>query len=173
MSHYRTRPMRPDDLDRVMEIEEQSFPTPWPASAYRYEIEHNTAATYVVLENSEPAGQASIFGYAGFWRIVDEAHISTIAVDPRHRGRGLGKLLLLLVIRQAELEGADCVTLEVRRSNLVAQALYRRCGFRRTGIRVGYYSDTREDAFILTSPSLRDSTYRALLEELEAELVAG
>lgn len=173
MTPYRFRPMSREDLGQVLEIERASFPTPWPASAYRYEIEHNNAATYVVMEPAQPPqDEAEILGYAGFWLIVDEAHISTIAISPRHRSRGLGLLLLLEVIRHATGLGAAMVTLEVRRSNLVAQALYWKCGFQQTGVRRAYYSDTREDALILATPPLSDPTYQARLDDLRVEIEA-
>lgn len=187
MTPYHCRAMSREDLGQVLEIERASFPNPWPASAYRYEMEHNSAATYIVLRrvgeperppSASPQGSAPIpedgpiLGYAGFWLILDEAHISTIAIAPYERGRGLALLLLLEVIRRAAELEAQLVTLEVRRSNRVAQTLYHKCGFQQTGIRRGYYSDNREDALILASPPLSDPGYQDHLQRLQAEMEA-
>ena len=89
-------------------------------------------------------------GYAGFWLIVDEAHIGTIAVHPLWRQRGLGEKLLVTLLRQARELGAVLATLEVRPGNQAAQRLYRRHGFAEVGQRKRYYQDNGEDALLLT-----------------------
>ncbi len=121
--------------------------------------------------------QVSIIGFAGLWLMVDEAHITTIAVHPDYRGRGLGELELASLIDIAIQIGAKWVTLEVRVSNYVAQNLYRKYGFREAGMRRRYYSDNQEDALImwteeLSSPDFKERFQRlksALLRRLEAE----
>ena len=163
-----------------MEIERAAFPAPWPASAYHHELTQNDLSTYLVLrprddgveETSWPrrvgrrlarvAGRAApLLGYGGFWMIVDEAHISTLAVHPEWRGRGLGELLLVAMVEAAMLRGALEATLEVRASNEVAQGLYRKHGFAQVGLRKGYYTDNREDALIMTTPRLDDPRFAA------------
>ena len=102
-----------------------------------------------------------LLAYGGFWMIVDEAHISTLAVHPEWRGRGLGELLLVSLIEAALLRGAAEATLEVRVSNEVAQSLYRKHDFVQVGRRKGYYTDNREDALIMTTPRLDDPRFVA------------
>lgn len=93
-------------------------------------------------------------GYAGLWLMVDEAHITTIAVRPHLRGRGLGELLMVALADRAIAAGADRMTLEVRASNFEAQAVYRKFGFKEEGVRRRYYSDNNEDALIMWSEPL-------------------
>jgi ribosomal-protein-alanine N-acetyltransferase len=121
--------------------------------------------------------QASIIGFAGLWLMVDEAHITTIAIHPDYRGKGLGELELASLVDIAYQIGARWVTLEVRVSNYVAQNLYRKYGFREAGMRHRYYSDNQEDALIMWTEELSSPAYKerfhqlktALLQRLEAE----
>jgi ribosomal-protein-alanine N-acetyltransferase len=170
--------MRPGDIRQVMPIEKASFPAPWPASAYRYELNKNHLSNYLVLRTDGDADtQARVVAYGGFWLIVDEGHISTLAVDPAWRGRGLGEWMLMILIETAILRGARELTLEVRVSNRVAQGLYRKYGFVQVGLRKGYYQDNHEDALIMTTPRVDDrgfqQRYRALVEALHARLVGA
>lgn len=146
---YALRPMRLDDLEAVMAIEERSFPTPWPAEGYRRELTVNEQAHYYVLAR-ETAGEWPLIGFAGHWLVAGEAHVSIIAVDPTWRGRGLGELLLLNLLLVALEQGATLATLEVRCQNQVARALYEKYQFEVVGRRPGYYSDTGEDAILMT-----------------------
>ena len=182
---YVVEPMQISDIPEVMRIEHQSFSTPWSANAYAYELRMNRRAHYFVVrprasltELPEPNGwwgglrrlffrrrrRGRVLGYGGFWKVVDEAHISTIAVHPRMRRRGLGELLMVHMIEEAIALGAAFVTLEVRVSNVGAQRLYEKYGFERVGRRKEYYSDNREDAWIMTAPDIQTLAYRALLE---------
>lgn len=137
-------PMKKNHLSRVLEIERVSFPTPWSRDTYLNEIRDNQLAHYYVcLLNNK------VIGYAGMWLIIDEAHVTTIAVEPTFRGKQLGKVLLTELLARAMIMGADKATLEVRPSNQVAQSLYKRMGFVPAGLRRGYYSDTQEDAIIM------------------------
>jgi ribosomal-protein-alanine N-acetyltransferase len=111
-----------------------------------------------------------IIGYAGMWIMVDEAHITTIAVRSTWRGKGLGELLLASLIAEAGEAGADRVTLEVRVTNETAQNLYRKYGFRQEGLRRRYYSDNNEDAYIMTTDSIRTLPYRDLFRSLVERL---
>jgi ribosomal-protein-alanine N-acetyltransferase len=105
-----------------------------------------------------------VVGYAGLWMMVNEAHVTTIAVAPDYQGRGLGELLLLSLIDKGIELGAYCVTLEVRVSNFVAQSLYRKYTFRETGLRRRYYSDNGEDAHIMTTDDVESPHFRDILE---------
>jgi ribosomal-protein-alanine N-acetyltransferase len=115
---------------------------------------------------------ASIVGFAGLWLTLDEAHVTTIAVHPDHRGRGLGELLLVSLIDIAYDIGARFMTLEVRVSNRVAQNLYRKYGFEGRGIRRRYYSDNHEDALIMRTSELASPSYRRRFMELKTALMA-
>jgi ribosomal-protein-alanine N-acetyltransferase len=170
--------MRSSDVRQVMPIEKASFPAPWPASAYRYELNKNDLSNYLVLRTQGDAGAgARVVAYGGFWLIVDEGHISTLAVDPAWRGRSLGEWMLVILVETAILRGAGEVTLEVRASNHVAQALYRKYGFVQVGLRRGYYHDNHEDALIMTTPRVDDRAfqqrYQALVEALHARLTGA
>ena len=115
-------------------------------------------------------GTASIIGFAGMWLAFDEAHITTIGVDPAQRGLGLGELLLLCMFDEAVARGANWLTLEVRVTNAAAQALYRKYGFTAHGTRKRYYSDNNEDALIMWSPALGEPQYRADVESRRTSL---
>ena len=137
------RPMREGDVDRIAALEVICFRTPWPRNAIAGELK-NSAAHYLVCER---AGQ--VIAYAGMWIILDEAHITNVAVDPDFRREGLGRRMMLCMMRTALLFGAREMTLEVRASNAPAQSLYFGLGFENAGERRGYYVDTGESAFIL------------------------
>lgn len=153
--------MQVDDIERVMPIENAAFPAPWPASAYRYELTRNKLSSYLVLQpqTQSPLRHRQILAYGGFWVILDEGHISTIAVHPEWRGHGLGEWMLVALIDAAILRGAEELTLEVRVSNYVAQSLYRKYAFAEVGRRKRYYHDNNEDALIMTTPRVSDRTF--------------
>ena len=154
-------PMAVQDIPRVLEIERESFRTPWPTDAYTHELKENRLATYIVAKLEE-----HLVGYAGMWVILDEAHITTIAVEPAFRGQHVGERLLIGLIEAAMERGARWMTLEVRRSNLSAQSLYRKYGFRDIGTRKGYYSDNREDAIVMWTGNLRERDFQERLRQL-------
>ncbi len=187
MGPFIVQPMVWQDVSEVMAIERLSFPLPWPKHAYRYELEENDLSHYIVVRERaretaqerparwwhrfwSPRRTAPVLGYGGFWMMAGEAHVSTLAVHPDWRGRGLGELLLLTMLKRAIAMEAAIATLEVRASNRVAQALYRKYGFRMAGVRPRYYRDNKEDALIMTVEALRTPAYRARLEALEAAL---
>jgi [ribosomal protein S18]-alanine N-acetyltransferase len=119
---------------------------------------------------SNGTGGDPIIGFAGMWMAFDEAHITTIGIDPAHRGHGLGELLLICMVDEALARGAGWLTLEVRVSNVAAQTLYRKYGFSVHGTRRRYYSDNNEDALIMWSPSLREAAFLERVETLRARL---
>jgi [ribosomal protein S18]-alanine N-acetyltransferase len=138
------RLMTVDDIDEVLLVEYASFPTPWSRDAFENEIIQNHFANYIVLEVND-----ELVGYGGFWSIVDEAHITNVAISPAYRGKKLGDYLVKNLMELAIELGAEMMTLEVRASNIVAQNLYKKYGFEEKGIRKGYYSDDGEDALIM------------------------
>lgn len=138
------RPMRIEDLDQVLEVERASFPTPWTKEAFYRELTQNRLACYLVA-----LADGRVIAYAGAWLILDEAHVTNIAVHPSFRGRKVGELLMRSLMLLARSKGARQMTLEVRASNLVAQNLYRKLGFSTQGRRPKYYTDNQEDALIM------------------------
>jgi ribosomal-protein-alanine N-acetyltransferase len=138
------RDMYLNDLDAVLDIEREAFPTPWSRAAFQTELVENTFAVYLVLEV-----HGRIAAYGGMWLILDEAHVTNVAVHPTFRGRGFGEAMMLGLMERARDQGCRRMTLEVRRGNLVAQNLYKKLGFVQLGVRKGYYTDTHEDAFIM------------------------
>ena len=162
------RPMRVADLTTVQLIERSSFSTPWPAQAYRQEIETNRLAQYLVALMGD-----TIVAYGGIWLMVDEAHVTTFAVHPRYRRRRIGEQLILALLDLARERHAREATLEVRLSNLPARRLYEKYGFRPVGIRPRYYSDNNEDALIMTTEPLELPAMRERLARLRADLDAS
>lgn len=130
-------------LDDVLEIERLSFKTPWSKFAFIHEIQFQKSVFRVI----EVDGR--VVGYGGFWLVLDEAHISNIAVHPDYRRRGLGRMLLIRLLEEAVSRGATKASLEVRRSNVAAQQMYGGFGFKVVGVRKHYYSDENEDALIM------------------------
>lgn len=141
--------MTVDDLDRVLEIEVLSYPTPWSRRAFQSELSENSYAHYYVAKH-----EGQIVGYFGMWVILDEAHITNIAVHPDYRRHRIGRRMLEFSFDRAKEFGATRMTLEVRVSNIPAQTLYRKLGFVERGIRKGYYTDTNEDAIIMWKDNL-------------------
>ncbi len=115
------------------------------------------------LTAAEEVEMRRVVGYAGLWLMVNEAHVTTIAVAPEYQGRGLGELLLTSLIDKAIELNALCLTLEVRVSNYVAQSLYRKYTFRETGLRRRYYSDNGEDAHIMTTEDIDTPHFQEVL----------
>ncbi|MBN8253953.1 ribosomal protein S18-alanine N-acetyltransferase [Priestia flexa] len=138
------RLMKVEDIDQVVEIEKQAFATPWSKEAFYNELTANQFSTYLVMEIDE-----QIIGYCGTWIVIDEAHITNIAILPKYRGKGLGYALLKAAMNVVKKLGALSMTLEVRTSNHIAQSLYKKLGFEAGGIRKNYYSDNNEDALVM------------------------
>lgn len=145
------RPMAKADLDYLMEIEEYSFPTPWKRHMYEHDLSSNKFSRFFVIVNKETD---ELLAYSGTWFIYEEAHVGTIATKREHRGCRLAEQLLAYTALQADLEGLEYMILEVRVSNDAARKLYERLGFRQVGVRRGYYTDTQEDALLLTCGDL-------------------
>jgi [ribosomal protein S18]-alanine N-acetyltransferase len=158
------RPMRGSDIEPVSKIERQSFSTAWSTQAYITELA-NPAAIYLVAVVGE-----RVVGYGGQWVIMDEAHITTIAVLPEVRGRRIGERLLNEMLNVARRKGASRATLEVRERNEVAQRLYAKYGFVRAAARKNYYSDTGENADIMWIYDMNALEWRRLFAAHRAAL---
>ena len=142
------RRMTAADVDGVAAVEAATFPTPWSRDAFLSEM-RNAAARYLVAERN-----GEIIGFAGAWIILDESHITNIAVLEAHRGQGIGRALTEGLLQYLSNLGAAYATLEVRRSNTVAQNLYESIGFQRLGVRKRYYEDNGEDALIMVCAAM-------------------
>ena len=153
---YEIRPLTIADLPLMRAIEEASFSTPWPGNAYESELTTNRLARYVGAWRG-----GELLGFGGIWLMVDEAHVTTIAVAPALRGEGLGTALMLELLQEARRGEARVATLDVRVSNDLAQRLYARLGFAEAGRRVRYYEESGEDAIIMTTPELSDPGQQA------------
>ena len=144
MSEPVIRFMRLKDVDAVAAIEQETFARPWSRESFRQELTRNAVARYLVAEED-----GKILGYAGAWVILDESHITNIAVLEAFRGRGIGKQLTKALLQYLSNLGASYATLEVRVSNERAQHLYRSLGFVSVGKRKRYYEDNQEDAWLM------------------------
>ena len=158
------RPLRGSDLEAVARIERQSFLTPWNTQAYVTEIANLNAVYLVALADGV------LVAYGGLWVIMDEAHITTIAVDVDRRGAKIGERLLVQMLTAAHQKGATRVTLEVRANNDAARRLYEKYGFVWVAVRKGYYSDNNENADILWINNLDDPEWRRRFAKNRAAL---
>lgn len=156
--------MRFDDIPAVMALDRECFVTPWSENAYQTELSNQCAEYYVAWSGGD------LVGYAGIWLILDEVHITTLGVAERCRGHKVGERLLIRLLDAAKDRGAQRVTLEVRKSNKIARALYAKYGFRDAAIRKAYYSDNGEDAVVMWVDDIWAPAYTDLLAAHEAAL---
>lgn len=189
---YLLRLMSEEDVSQVNDIDREAFPTMLPAPNYHRELQNHLAHYIVALDTEkvvdlpEPGNgfkkvfkflfdeqpgalkipRQFVLGFVGMWILVDEAHITSIAVRETHKGRGIGELMLIAIIERAIELNARMVTLEVRVSNKVAQNLYLKYGFNAVGVRKGYYTDNREDALLMSTGEITSAGYKEKLKEL-------
>ena len=157
------RQAAPEDANDIFEIEEMCFPDPWSLESIKYELEENERAFYVVAEHS-----GKVVGYAGLWWILDEGHITNVAVRPGYRNRKIAEGIITVLLEHTESQGVLHHTLEVRRSNQPAINLYEKFGFEVCGVRKGYYQFDREDALIMwRHAELSDETAAEPADETE------
>ncbi len=147
-SPFSIRRMRAEDLDEVMDIERVCFPHPWSADLFRRELSHEWS-WILVAEGEDASHRRYIVGFIIFWIVHDEIHILNVAAHPGFRRRGVARALLAEAVAIGRTSRTVLATLEVRRSNAAALALYRTFGFRPVGVRPNYYSDDGEDAIIM------------------------
>lgn len=131
------------DLDAIEEIERHSFPRPWPRASFEAELAREHARVAVVRD---PA----VIAFCTYWIVVAELHIHSIAVHPDRRRAGIAGTLVAHALADARTSRCTLATLEVRRSNKPAIALYERAGFRTVATRAAYYQDNHEDALVMT-----------------------
>ena len=139
------RPIREEDVSQIHEIETLCFPMPWSEESILHDVKENVVARWLVMDD----GEGRVLAYAGMWFVLDEAHVCNVAVHPDFRRMGYGRRILEALVDMAKANSMTLMTLEVRRSNLAAQALYHQCGFLDVGYRKRYYEDNKEDALIM------------------------
>lgn len=146
MPPYVIEPLENDgDLEGVLEVESESFTSPWTRDMYAWELQNRSVCHILVVRTPE----CRVAGFCAFWLVFDEIHINNVAMRPSFRGRGLGTSLMHHVLAEGRRLGARRATLEVRASNDGARRLYERLGFYVAGTRRQYYSHPVEDALIL------------------------
>ncbi|WP_124069693.1 ribosomal protein S18-alanine N-acetyltransferase [Filibacter tadaridae] len=133
-----------EDIPWVVSIEQESFATPWTAEVFEHEMTGNEYANYVVAVYDE-----EVIGHCGMWIILDECHITNVAVRLHMRGKGIGEQLMREAIALCKKMDVRVMTLEVRMTNVIAQSLYRKLGFKDGGIRKNYYTDNHEDGLVM------------------------
>jgi ribosomal-protein-alanine N-acetyltransferase len=158
-------PMRRRHLKAVIAIEQRAFPSPWSLALYLSELAQPTTRVYLVARVG-----TEVVGYAGMLLIVDEGHVTTVGVAPDWQRHGVGRRLMLALVREARKRGARQLTLEVRFTNLGAQELYRQFGFAPAGIRKDYYAEVHEDALIMWAHDVDTDAYGDRLDAIEAGL---
>ncbi len=146
------RRMTIDDVDGVYAVEKDTFTKPWRREDFVREMTANACARYLTA-----VVDGKIIGFAGAWVVFDEAHITNIAVQKEYRGRGIGRALTRGIMRYAANLGARVMTLEVRQSNAIAQALYHSLGFHTASVRKKYYEDNGEDALLMVCAGMPDA----------------
>jgi ribosomal-protein-alanine N-acetyltransferase len=159
-------PMRRRHLRSVLRIEGQVYPRPWSLSLFMSELALRGSRAYFVARVG-----GTVVGYSGLMLTGEDAHVTTIAVDPAWHRHKIGTRMLLNLARQAQKRDARHLTLEVRMSNEPAQAMYRRFGFRPAGIRKNYYIETNEDALVMWADDIDTAEYTERLARLESEVV--
>ena len=139
----RFEPLQEGYLPAILAIENRVNGSPWSERSFRNELDHPHGVFRVALEGGE------VVGYGGLWLVIDEAHVTNVAVEPEHQRRGVGRRLMRELLEEARARGATCATLEVRAGNAAALHLYESLGFERSAVRRGYYPDNKEDAVVM------------------------
>ncbi len=145
MSKFKVFDMNKEHIEGVFAIETLSFADSWSKKSFFDELKNHLAHYKVLVEEDT----SMVVAYGGFWQVIDEGHITNIAVHPDYRGRKLGNMILEALIEEAKTLTIADTTLEVRSSNIAAKNLYSKYGFKIAGIRKEYYKDNKEDAIIM------------------------
>ena len=157
--------MRRRHIPSVLKIEARVYPRPWSAGLFLSELAQRSSRAYFVARH-----KGKVVGYGGIMLLADEGHITNIAVDPDYHRHRIGTRLMLSLLDEARDQGARAVTLEVRKTNHGAQAMYRRFGFQTVGLRRGYYVETGEDAYVLWAVGVWTPSYERWLDEIRSTL---
>ena len=158
--------MLKDDIENVIKIEAEAYGEHhWSKSAFYDEIQNNLAKYYVA---KTPEGE--LVGYAGTWHIIDEGHITTIAVKKDYHRKHIGEAIIIKILEDCYKAGVKYLTLEVRVSNEAAIALYNKYGFNSLGTRKGYYQDDNEDALIMWTENIFYDKFKNKFSENKEKL---
>jgi [ribosomal protein S18]-alanine N-acetyltransferase len=157
--------MRRRHLRGIMAIERRVYPRPWSPSLFVSEMTAGRTRSYLVALE-----ERTVVGYGGLISYGEEAHVTTIAVQPERQRLKIGTRLMYDLVGEAQRMGAHAVSLEVRVTNWGAQRMYARFGFRPVGVRKGYYQETGEDAVIMWTEDIRSPAYRTVLDRIIAEV---
>lgn len=153
--------MQKSEVDEVLKIEEQAYGDHhWSKDSFYGELSNNLAYYYSAFDT-----QGNLVGYAGAWQILDEAHITTIAVKPEFKRKKIGEALLNKIIQDCYKNEIKYITLEVRASNIPAISLYEKYGFKSLGTRKGYYQNNNEDALIMWTENIFWDKFKSQYEE--------
>jgi ribosomal-protein-alanine N-acetyltransferase len=139
----RFEPIQESHIPAILEIEKVSNSAPWSERSFKNELDHQHGVFLVALL------QGQVVAYGGVWLVIDEAHVTTIAVGPEHRREGIGQRLMIELLTRAKQGGMVCSTLEVRASNDAAIKMYEKFGYSIAATRKGYYPDNKEDAVVM------------------------
>ncbi|MBN9503922.1 MAG: ribosomal-protein-alanine N-acetyltransferase [Armatimonadetes bacterium 55-13] len=143
MNTLRFEPIAEDHIAPILEIERVVNTAPWSERSFRNELTHPYGVFLVAI------AEGKVVGYGGFWMVIDEAHITTVAVSQAYQRRGIGQRLMIELLTRARDNGMQCSTLEVRAGNVAAIKLYEKLGYIASARRKGYYPDNREDAVVM------------------------
>ena len=154
-------PMQKEYLDEVIKVEEQAYGEHhWSKESFFNELNNQLAKYYCAFDE-----QGELVGYCGCWQIMEEAHITNVAVSPNHRRQNVGEALLIAIIKSCYKEMIKYLTLEVRVSNEPAIKLYEKYGFKSLGVRKGYYQDNNEDALIMWTENIFYDKFKGIYEQ--------
>jgi len=166
------QPLTEEQLPAIVELDKISLGGLWTLEGYKRELD-SPSSHFLVLSGELAIGETNsslLLGFGCFWSILEEAHITLLAIHPGYQGQGMGKLLLYYLMRLAKIQGMERATLEVRVSNGRALSLYQKFGFKEAGKRRRYYQDTGEDALILWQSGLQSPEFTGILREWHQEI---
>lgn len=161
------RPVTPEKIPEIVALDRVCLGGLWTASAYLREIESSRSTLLALYLKSSKQEPATAIGIACLWAIVDEAHLTLLAIAPNHRRQGLGKLLLLTLLKDAIARKLEWATLEVNVSNTKAIDLYQKIGFQMVGTRKGYYQPAGDDAAVLWLKDIQQREFNSQLARWE------
>jgi len=144
MAEFVIQEMTENDIDTVLELDLKCFSAPWNREIYEKEVTENDFAHYFIIKTDE-----KVIGYVGLWIVLEDAQVTNIAIAPEYRGYGIGEQLFGFALQYLLKQGAKQLSLEVRKSNEIAQNLYKKFGLKKGGVRKNYYPDNGEDAFVM------------------------
>ncbi len=158
-------PLRRRHLPSVLRIEGKVYPRPWSAGLFLSELAQKGSRAYFVARHG-----GRVVGYAGVMILGDEGHVTNIAVDPSYHRNKIGSRLLVALVDASRQRRVRSMTLEVRRANTGAQAMYRQFGFQTVGVRRGYYVETGEDAYIMWAEGVWTPEYERRLQKIRVRI---